>query len=297
MVIGTQNRVYRNASGLLASCYTTATPPSADYSVEADLYYKGAFATNAAGVIGRFNTGAHVVLHGPLGERQHLEHREVVRAGPRPCSLSTAVQPALVGGRDVSGQARDERHDQHPAQALRQRRAEAQRHGLDRAVHGRRQGRDHGRRDAATRRRPTRPASSSRTSRCTPSTYPRAADSKGTNTGDYMNGVTLGAAGALAGDTNTAATVRRGQRLRAGHQQHRPADRRGDPLGGGLVQDEQQRPAGAVRLRHPRQHPGVRAVARRRRQRDDCLGVRGRQRQAVQPARPPSTTAAGTRSC
>ena len=35
----------------------------------------------------------------------------------------------------------------------------------------------------------------------TPSTYPRAADSKGTNTGDYENGVTLGAAGALsAGD-------------------------------------------------------------------------------------------------
>lgn len=39
----------------------------------------------------------------------------------------------------------------------------------------------------------------------TPSTYPRAADSKGSNTGDYKNGVTLGAAGALAGDTNTAA--------------------------------------------------------------------------------------------
>jgi len=39
----------------------------------------------------------------------------------------------------------------------------------------------------------------------TPSTYPRAADSKGSNTGDYKNGVTLGVAGALGGDTNTAA--------------------------------------------------------------------------------------------
>ena len=36
--------------------YTTATPASADYSVEADLYYKGTFADDAGGVIGRFNT-------------------------------------------------------------------------------------------------------------------------------------------------------------------------------------------------------------------------------------------------
>ena len=40
----------------------------------------------------------------------------------------------------------------------------------------------------------------------TPSTYPRAADSKGTNTGDYQNGVVLGATGALVADPNTAAT-------------------------------------------------------------------------------------------
>ena len=34
---------------------------------------------------------------------------------------------------------------------------------------------------------------------------PRAADSKGSNTGDYKNSTTLGAAGALVGDPNTAA--------------------------------------------------------------------------------------------
>ena len=39
----------------------------------------------------------------------------------------------------------------------------------------------------------------------TPSTYTKANDDKGTNHGDYMNGVTLGVAGALAGDPNTAA--------------------------------------------------------------------------------------------
>jgi len=38
-----------------------------------------------------------------------------------------------------------------------------------------------------------------------PSTYPRAVDSKGSNTGDYKNGSTLGVPGALSGDTNTAA--------------------------------------------------------------------------------------------
>jgi len=39
----------------------------------------------------------------------------------------------------------------------------------------------------------------------TPSTYPRAADNKGSNIGDYKNGPTLGVTGALAGDANTAA--------------------------------------------------------------------------------------------
>ena len=39
----------------------------------------------------------------------------------------------------------------------------------------------------------------------TPAPYPRVTDSIGTNTGDYFNGVTQGATGALAGDSNTAA--------------------------------------------------------------------------------------------
>jgi hypothetical protein len=39
-----------------------------------------------------------------------------------------------------------------------------------------------------------------------PATYPRAVDSKGSNTADYVHGVIMGAAGALAGDANTAAT-------------------------------------------------------------------------------------------
>lgn len=40
----------------------------------------------------------------------------------------------------------------------------------------------------------------------TPAGYPRAADDKGSNPGDYVNGVTLGAPGALAAGNNTAAT-------------------------------------------------------------------------------------------
>ena len=39
----------------------------------------------------------------------------------------------------------------------------------------------------------------------TPAGYPRAVDDKGSNTGDYENGVTLGVPGALAGGSNTAA--------------------------------------------------------------------------------------------
>ena len=84
-----------------------------------------------------------------------------------------------------------------------------------------------------------------------PSTYPRAADSKGTNTGDYENGVTLGAAGALAGDTNTAATFDGvNDYVQMRNTTGFPAGR-GRPLGRGVVQDLERGAAGALPLRQP----------------------------------------------
>ncbi len=75
----------------------------------------------------------------------------------------------------------------------------------------------------------------------TPSTYPRAADSKGTNTGDYKNGADARRDRRPDRRREHCRPVRRRQRLRAGHRHHRHPDRRGRALGGGVVQDHQLR--------------------------------------------------------
>ena len=75
----------------------------------------------------------------------------------------------------------------------------------DATHHGRRSGRDHGRRDRFESAKSDTTGIHIDNFQVTPSTYPRAVDSKGTNTGDYKNGVVLGVSGALPADTNTAA--------------------------------------------------------------------------------------------
>ena len=80
---------------------------------------------------------------------------------------------------------------------------------------------------------------------------PRAADSKGSNTGDYMNGVTLGVAGCPGGRHRHRRVVRRRQRLRPGAQHHGHPGRRELALGRGVVQDVQRGPPGDLRLRQP----------------------------------------------
>ena len=189
MVIGTQNRVYRNASGY-SIVYASPTPSSADYSVEADLYYKGAFAANAAGVIGRFNT-SNTSFYMARWENDNTWNIVKWSSGA-PTWLATSASAAGTGrGRDVPGEARDERHDQHAAQALRQRGAEGQCHGLDPPFTAAgKAGIMAGETGDAAQTDAT--GIQFENFQVTPSTYPRAADSKGTNTGDYKNGVTQG---------------------------------------------------------------------------------------------------------
>ena len=202
MVIGTQNRAYRNASGF-SIMYTTATPPAADYSVEADLHYRGAFAANAAGVIGRFNT-ANTSFYMARWENDNTWNIVKWQNGAPTWLSSTAAQTPLVVGEtyrvrlEISGtstttlklhvngvQRLSVNDSSSPFTA-------AGKAGLMAGETG-------------------DPAQIDTTGiqfenfQAYPSTYPRAADSKGSNTGDYKNGVTLGASGALAGDTNTAA--------------------------------------------------------------------------------------------
>ena len=104
---------------------------------------------------------------------------------------------------DLPGAAGHQRHHHHDAHPLRQRcpGAHGQRHHL--AAHHRRQGGDRGR-WCPRRGRFVKSATTGLhfdNFQVKPSTYPRAADSKGSNTGDYMNDPTLGVTGAFSGDT------------------------------------------------------------------------------------------------
>ena len=205
MVIGTQNRIYRNASGY-SLVYASATPASPDYSVEADLHYRGAFAQNAAGVIGRFSTTQTSFY---MARWQNDSTWKIVKwSGGFPTVLATSpAQAALVVGESyrlrleisgtsstslklfVNGVQKATATDAFPS-------ATFQLAGKAGIMAG----------EAFDSAQTDSTGIQFENFQVTPSTYPRAADSKGTNTGDHMNGVTLGAAGALAGDANTAAT-------------------------------------------------------------------------------------------
>ena len=167
--------------------------------------------------------------------------------------------------------------DDH-AQALRQRRA----HGLRRPTrrrHRRRQGRDHGRRDRLDAAQTDTTGMQFDNFQVTPSTYPRAADSKGTNTGDYKNGVTLGRHRGAAPGHEHGRAVRRRQRLRADDRHHRDPGRRSRRARSSVVQDRRARPGRCSSTTGRREHPGVRPLDRRGRRHDDGLGLRRRQRQ------------------
>ena len=196
MKIGSQNRAYRNASGY-AIMYTTATPSSADYSVEADLHYKGTFASIAGGVIGRFNTSNTSFY---MARWENDETWNIVKwsSGAPAWLNSSAVQPNLTVGETyrvkltmtgsslqlyVNGVLKASAIDATITAA-----------GKAGIMAG----------EAADAAQTDSTGIQYENFQVTPSTYPRAADSKGTNTGDYKNGVTLGATGALTGDANTA---------------------------------------------------------------------------------------------
>ena len=201
MKIGTENRAYRNASGF-SIMYASGTPPSPDYSVEADLYYKGTFASIAGGVIGRYNTGATSFY---MARWENDETWNIVKwSNGAPAWLaSTAVLPNLTVGQtyrvrlEMSGAATTTlklyvngvlllttTDSTSPFTAA----------GKAGIMAG----------EASDAAQADTTGIQYENFQVTPSTYPRAADSKGSNTGDYKNGVTLGAAGALTGDSNTA---------------------------------------------------------------------------------------------
>jgi hypothetical protein len=192
------NRIHR--SGLAGDTvdYVTAAPPSANYSVEADLYVRSILAGDDTGVIGRRNGSNNFYLarwdqttgRWQLGKYNGLAVTVLASSGATSLTaLETyRVKLEMTGSTlnlYVNGILTVTTTDSSLSAA-----------GNAGIMDG----------DGALS------ASKSSTTglhidnfQVTPSTYPRAADSKGSNTGDYKNGVTLGVAGALAGDTNTAA--------------------------------------------------------------------------------------------
>ncbi|MHB8273468.1 MAG: LamG-like jellyroll fold domain-containing protein [Dermatophilaceae bacterium] len=197
--ISSENRARRDGTGYSIN-YTTVTPLSPDYSVEADLFVKSNLAGDMAGVIGRLDTGTNSFYMARWEQGDTSWNLVKYNNGKGAYMNWVSGQPALTVGQTyrirlnmigtavklyVNGVLTVSATDTTVTAA-----------GKAGIMDG----------------EPAGTATKSDTTglhfdnfQVTPSTYPRAADSKGSNTGDYVNGVTLGAAGALAGDANTAA--------------------------------------------------------------------------------------------
>ncbi len=207
-VITDANRIRRSPPDVLQAPYTvdyaTTAPSSADYSVQATLLVRSNLGGDMVGVIGRLNatTGAFYLAR---WEESNTSWNIYLCTAANSCSRLARVsnQPDLVEAQgyrlklDLSGTA------------------------LKLYVNGvLKVSTTDGTLTAAGRAgiMDGNPAASylstAKTNsngihlddfQVTPATYTRAADDKGSNIGDYMNGVSVGAAGAIVGDPNTAA--------------------------------------------------------------------------------------------
>jgi len=202
-------RIRRNLTTFEVSGYTidyvNATPTSADYSVEADLDVMSNLASDTIGVIGRLNTTTtsfylarwEQALVGTTGVWRLVRY-----SGGTATSLAvTASQAQPVVGETyrlklemvgsalalyVNGVLKVSASDATITAA-----------GKAGVMDGA---------DITSGGKTTATGLQIDDFQVTPSTYPRAVDSRGTNTGDYKNGVTLGVSGAIVGGANTAAS-------------------------------------------------------------------------------------------
>ncbi|TCO51096.1 concanavalin A-like lectin/glucanase superfamily protein [Kribbella antiqua] len=205
-VITAQGRLRQTAALTgAASYYTSATPSSPDYSVEADITVKSLLAIDDVGIEGRIQLGSGLTGTFYLA-RYHIaalgvaqwELRRNVDGGSS--SLATVPQ-SLTAGQTyrlrldmvgstirlfVNGVVIATVSDPSPI-------SPAGRAGVRLGS------------TAAILGQSDTTGLQLDNFQVNLSTYPRAADSLSTNTADYKNGVTLGVTGALAGSTDTAA--------------------------------------------------------------------------------------------
>ncbi len=199
--ISSANRLYRSGSGFSAY-YTNATPPSSDYSVEADLVFRSNINNDFAGVVGRVDT-AGVNAYGARWEQGtnggnwvlfeydngNLVTLRSVAATARTANQVNRIKLEMIGSliklyvdgvqitsvtdTTISGAGRAGFFDGNPSAAI----TKTDTTGIQYDNFS-----------------------------VTPVPAPRVTDSKGSSVGDYFLGVVLGAAGAIAGDANTAVT-------------------------------------------------------------------------------------------
>jgi hypothetical protein len=207
-VITNQGRL-RQSVGLLgvASYYTSATPSSPDYSVEADIIVKSLLVPDDLGIEGRIQLGSSgggtyyaASYHTPVPLIGGDAQWELRRAGPGSTLLASVPQSLAVGETYrlrldmagstirmfVNGVMIASAADPSPITL-------AGRAGV-RLGSG-----------AAILGQSDTTGFQLDNFQVNLSTYPRATDSLSTNTADYKNGVSFGVAGAITGSTDTAA--------------------------------------------------------------------------------------------
>jgi hypothetical protein len=196
--ISNANRARRDGSGYSIN-YATATPPSADYSVEAELYVRTNLSGDRVGVIGRLDTASNSFYMARWEPEDTSWNLVEVTNGSVAYLNYVAGQPALVAGSTyrlrltMTGTTLQLYVDGVlTVSATDTTLTAAGKAGImDGEVGG--------------------SANKSNTKgihfdsfQVTPSSYPRVVDSFGTNTGDYFGNPTLGATGAMPSDSNTA---------------------------------------------------------------------------------------------
>ena len=294
-VVTDANRVRRNGVAGYTIDYVDATPTSADYSVEADLVVKSNLASDATGVIGRLNTAA-TTFYMARWEQAAAGTTGTWRLARYSSGTATSLAALTSQPQPVVGETYRIKLEMIGSSlalyvngVLKVSATDATITAAGRA--GIMDGTD------------TLSASKGNTTglhiddfQVTPSTYARAADSKGSNTGDYKNGVTTSAPGALAAGSNTAAT------FDGVNDYVQMTGTTGIPVGAAVRSTELWfKTSSAARQVLFRYGSGANtqeygALDRRRWDDHDRLGPGQRQRQDLHDAERRSTTAPGTRS-
>lgn len=202
--ISTQNRAFRSGTGY--SVNSNTTPAGTDYAVEADLFPQTLLTGDVAGVVARLDTSATPVYYAAIWRRSTNAWSIVKVSGTTVTTLGSTFAQTLTQWQnyrvrlEVSGTSTTTLK-LYVQGVLRITSADSATPLTAAGSAGILDGDP-----AASFTKADLTGIHFKNYQVAPLTYPRAADSKGTNTADYKNGVTMGVTGAVAASSNTAAT-------------------------------------------------------------------------------------------